>query len=1125
MKNQFKKTMENRFRRMAAAFILLSTGLPVVNAQWKIPTPKASVLTTSQEVYLYNVEAGQFFCGGNDWDSRASVGEKGYRVKLYAEGDGLYSIGDYNKGGDNAWQWCTLYIDGPSSLWVNNTSWDDRAIWQFEETSPLTYHIMLHSSAKYTPTNGFCLGLNSIKSDTRLYYVDGSQPSSLASWRIVSPNDYNNYFTDMQCYNRAQELNDLLSKAESQGIDVSGFQRVYDNTSSTLEELTTACNGIRTILKPYISFTEDTLTGGLTALRIGTDTTQMNWILQADGSQYSWVTSDYQWGLGRVSVDGTTMPWKNPQSRNGDTLVYAFSNKAELLVDRHVESGDLMENYTFRNTSDRAVSLSNIDIYTPMNDNYPSAEECISRRVNAHVWAGGSDAYICGLRMGGYSPHIGLALTSGNVSSYSIRLRGNDKGSSNFRGVICLNPANITLQPGEEYTLSWRVFAHQGIDDFYAKLKSAGDVVAESGDYVYELGDEAVVRFHSEVPISVDSATISGSEAIIEQQDSMVMVKADVKTTGPIRLTLYYNNGRSTWAELWGVSSIDSLLSRRAHFITSRQQYNDATSAVDGAYLPYDTETQQQYLNWKASWNRDDLDEGAERVGMGLFLSLYLQQHPDATMLSSLQRYTSFLRTQLQEPDYKTWEQAPLKGRHRAYNYVWIAHLYLEMFNLTGDMHYLRDAYGTMKALYRNFDHNFYSIGTPVEQSITLFRQHGMVAEADTLLGHYREVAANFIKNGVHFPVSEVNYEQSIVAPAVTFLEEMYLVTREESYLTAARQMLPVLEAFGGRQPSVHLNDISLRHWDGYWFGKYQRWGDTMPHYWSTLTADAYAAYARCTGDSTYSLRARNILRNNLCLFFEDGGATCAWIYPHKVDDADANFADPLANDQDNALAYLLIWQRQGIDCIHGHGGGETLVESTGDVTPLVFTNPSFELGPSSWLLTKQVSGWQDISVKSGEAPDGNRRYNLWAASVGSFSLGQKVVLPAGEYTLTAQLMTNVTGLSDQHLFVKTLNDSLVSRPLSKAGTWQTLSLDFSIGRLQTVTLGAASNGDNNTECGWFAVDNFRLFRKQATEVSNVRNYAHNSLPSKVYDLQGRAYSCLPQSHGIYVVKGKKIIQ
>jgi hypothetical protein len=95
---------------------------------------------------------------------------------------------------------------------------------------------------------------------------------------------------------------------------------------------------------------------------------------------------------------------------------------------------------------------------------------------------------------------------------------------------------------------------------------------------------------------------------------------------------------------------------------------------------------------------------------------------------------------------------------------------------------------------------------------------------------------------------------------------------------------------------------------DGYWFGKREMFGDTFPHYWSVLTGEAFHYYALCTGDSTYQRCAENIVQNNLCLFSENGKASCAYLYPSKVNGIKAQFYDPYANDQDWALvSYMTV--------------------------------------------------------------------------------------------------------------------------------------------------------------------------------------------------------------------------
>jgi hypothetical protein len=182
-----------------------------------------------------------------------------------------------------------------------------------------------------------------------------------------------------------------------------------------------------------------------------------------------------------------------------------------------------------------------------------------------------------------------------------------------------------------------------------------------------------------------------------------------------------------------------------------------------------------------------------------------------------------------------------------------------------------------------------------------------MLRERDMLLAAYRRQAACFMENGIDYPIHEVNYEQTIVAPAVTVLLEMYLATGERHYLDAVAPHLRCLEAFNGLQPDYHLHDIAIRHWDAYWFGKYRVWGDTFPHYWSSVTGLAFQRYWEATGDESYRARARTILRNNLCLFDESGFGSCAYIYPKTIEGRPGGYYDPNANDQDWALVHYLM--------------------------------------------------------------------------------------------------------------------------------------------------------------------------------------------------------------------------
>ena len=75
----------------------------------------------------------------------------------------------------------------------------------------------------------------------------------------------------------------------------------------------------------------------------------------------------------------------------------------------------------------------------------------------------------------------------------------------------------------------------------------------------------------------------------------------------------------------------------------------------------------------------------------------------------------------------------------------------------------------------------------------------------------------------------EVNYEQSIVAPAADLLLSVYIITADTVWLEAAKLQLDILDLFNGFQPDYHLHETAIRHWDGYWFGKRRIYGEYFP--------------------------------------------------------------------------------------------------------------------------------------------------------------------------------------------------------------------------------------------------------------------------------------------------------
>ena len=636
-----------------------------------------------------------------------------------------------------------------------------------------------------------------------------------------------------------------------------------------------------------VSFLTSEATGAITNLAIAGDATGMNWTHVADGSQYAWIAPSCGWGTGTLRVDGRKCAWTKPGRTAG----------VDISVARRMEGGVLYERYLFSNATDRAVSLSEIDIHAPFNDNYPKMfAELYSRRCHAHVWTGGNAGWVCAMRIGGKGPHLGLAVVEGDLAAYELKERALEKGMSNVRGVIALSPADVRLGPGETTAIAWRIFAHEGREDFFRRLVAVGGADVSADRYAAKPGET----------VRVTARTADGTWT----------KDWTCPSSGDHRVEIAYaaNGDCRSHVEVLGVEDPKALLLSRARFILRNQQVDEPGSVYDGAFVPFDTETGRQERIWEAdgaryTCTRNDHSEGGERIGMGVFLSLMARRGCRDEFLPALIRYARFVRTCLQDADYTSWRNRAARREMRSYNYPWYARFYLEMYDLTGDRKYLEDAWGTVRRLFdgRGVRVPIAVVEFPILRLHRALAAAGMSREAETFLSWVRAYAEPpAALNRGDSSRNEVGMAPERVSSVIRQQLELRLITGEGRYLDVARDWMVLSDAILGLQPSWHAHDIGLHHWDGFWFGKRMRWGDTMPHDWDGGMAIAFARYAEATGDESYRRRAVGIANAMLGLFTPDGRGTCGWVYPDRVNGVAAKGPDPLCNDQDWALVYYL---------------------------------------------------------------------------------------------------------------------------------------------------------------------------------------------------------------------------
>jgi hypothetical protein len=605
-------------------------------------------------------------------------------------------------------------------------------------------------------------------------------------------------------------------------------------------------------------------------------------ISPSDKFKMNWIEGTTQWGTVKCP-EGMTVEITRTEEENGLRETYVFKNATDI---------------------DMITCQGEIGIYTPFNDDYTSSEICVKTRCHTHIFTGEDVAYVMALRMGGMPPHLGLTVLKGSIVNYSVERDLSKR--SNDRGDFILHPEHMCLKPNETYTVVLRLFWHEGKEDFYNKIKEINPrFIAVNADNFTVFENESVsfsVTPNFEFSKEDVNITYNNEPVAFTLKDGVISVNEAPRALGELKYSIIIKGVR-THVCMFVSPEFYSLVDTRLDFIIKKQQYLIKGSKLFGAYLPYDNEEKHIFYNLNPNYNG-----GRERLGMGILMAAYLQHKKNEEWQKSLDLYQEYVTRELFNVnngdvynDFNSYDPD-----RRLYNYPWITLFYIELYRLKKDRQLLTYAYLSLKRYYEKGGTHFYAFPIPALMLYRLLDKENMTAERDRIFTFCGEQADFILKNGLTPPAHEVNFEQSIIFPATDMLFQFYELSGDKKYLDGAKKMLDVLMLFAGTQPDHHLNEVAIRHWDGFWFGKRRQYGDTFPHYWSSLNGIAYNQYYKLSGDKEFLKKAERNMRGALSMFFPDGSASCASLFPLSVNGKRTGFYDPFANDQDWALYFLL---------------------------------------------------------------------------------------------------------------------------------------------------------------------------------------------------------------------------
>ena len=234
-----------------------------LTGNWTMPTPTGLEFTTftddGERYYLYNEAAKMFFGSGNSWNTQASVRTFGYPFWLEATSEedapeGSYELWNdfYNPDRGDVSGPHNCFTDDGGSTWVDHASQGNYS-WSFEIVGDYVRFQNVALIADKPEYEGKYIGFSGKydgdKNSSVLRMFAPDEDGVSVDWRAVTvesyeafaaSDDYQTYTNGVAAFFSAQKLKAAIEAAEPVFVNVADAVALYNNTSSTAEEMDAA---------------------------------------------------------------------------------------------------------------------------------------------------------------------------------------------------------------------------------------------------------------------------------------------------------------------------------------------------------------------------------------------------------------------------------------------------------------------------------------------------------------------------------------------------------------------------------------------------------------------------------------------------------------------------------------------------------------------------------------------------------------------------------------------------------------------------------------------------------------------------------------------------------------------
>ncbi|HCJ47039.1 MAG TPA: hypothetical protein DHV83_05705, partial [Prevotella sp.] len=247
--------------------LLLTSALLMATAQVNAeitprvkPAPAKSPLEMGKTMYLYNKDAKGFLLGANDWGTRASYADNGYKVRITqhldendAAVDGVVALKD---SVETKKKWLNTWFAANGDIWVDLNNQAD-TLFTLSKQGDDVYRLgssSLNPANKPDAEGTQFIGAKKDGSDTKLYW-NLTTDDGYVDWYFVSEDDYAKYLDADSIYDAAENLRSLMVTVTADGMNVDKYAAIYNDLTKTKAELEAAYAELKADYSEYVEQT------------------------------------------------------------------------------------------------------------------------------------------------------------------------------------------------------------------------------------------------------------------------------------------------------------------------------------------------------------------------------------------------------------------------------------------------------------------------------------------------------------------------------------------------------------------------------------------------------------------------------------------------------------------------------------------------------------------------------------------------------------------------------------------------------------------------------------------------------------------------------------------------------